>query len=706
MKRNNYFFLIFILLLFPVQLLSQFSKDERKILELQNIRSLGKDKELLDYLNSGNERILMRTIIALANIQDTATAENLAKVLKNNSFNLMRDAAAYALGQLYCRNSVDALAYALRTEKDKEVLFSIINSISLVGSEEELSLITNYASTDDEINASIAMGIGRFAYRKIINQIAVNKLISLVSSTDQWLILKNSAFAFSRISDKSLLLTARDQIFKLTQQDHPETRMWAFTAIGRLKDASDIPFLINAVLNESDWRVKVNVLNAIGNTDKTSLIVTDSLIDKIFEIAETEKTSVAITALTAAGKIFDGVKLTDLQKDKVKNYLQWYFNPSKAVDWQIKSEAVKTYAKIFKDEARADLFAYYSATDNYDIKADIIRSLSNISDGMIYREARDSINIDVQRYNVSKNITSGNMISGNEMAKLYKAFVELCSDLSGKVDAENKNTIRLILSEFIGSKNPAIVDICISSLKDSSFSVYAEETKQILMFDLNELSPQNDLDVFLMHIQALSEIKAVQSVELLEKYLKSENYDIAKTSADALKNITGKSYESKITAKKYRTDFDWEKINSIYKYRFANIKTNRGTIKIELAPDAAPFTVLSFVKLAENHYFDNLVFHRIVPNFVIQGGDPTGTGYGGPGYSIRTEIIPWQYESGTVGMASSGKDTEGSQFFITHSSQPHLDSRYTIFGRVFDGMNVVDEIQIGDYIETITFSEN
>ena len=93
-----------------------------------------------------------------------------------------------------------------------------------------------------------------------------------------------------------------------------------------------------------------------------------------------------------------------------------------------------------------------------------------------------------------------------------------------------------------------------------------------------------------------------------------------------------------------------------------------------------------------------------MPNFVIQGGDPTGTGFGGPGYSIRSEFSPLPFDAYTIGMASSGKDTEGSQFFITHSPQPHLDGKYTMFGKVVEGFDVVDKIQIGDVIETITFS--
>jgi cyclophilin family peptidyl-prolyl cis-trans isomerase len=106
----------------------------------------------------------------------------------------------------------------------------------------------------------------------------------------------------------------------------------------------------------------------------------------------------------------------------------------------------------------------------------------------------------------------------------------------------------------------------------------------------------------------------------------------------------------------------------------------------------APLTVANFLSLAKSGYYRNTRFHRVVPNFVIQDGDPADTGNGGPGYSIRDEFNPRRYDRGMVGMALSGPDTGGSQYFITHSPQPHLDGHYTIFGRVVGGMSVVDAI--------------
>jgi cyclophilin family peptidyl-prolyl cis-trans isomerase len=133
----------------------------------------------------------------------------------------------------------------------------------------------------------------------------------------------------------------------------------------------------------------------------------------------------------------------------------------------------------------------------------------------------------------------------------------------------------------------------------------------------------------------------------------------------------------------------------------AFIETAKGTIEIELAELDAPQTVQNFISLARKGYFNGLQIHRVVPNFVVQDGDPRGDGSGGPGYSIRDELNDRPFVRGTVGMALSAPDTGGSQFFITHSPQPHLDAKYTVFGQVVNGMEVVDRLQQLDVIERI-----
>jgi len=131
------------------------------------------------------------------------------------------------------------------------------------------------------------------------------------------------------------------------------------------------------------------------------------------------------------------------------------------------------------------------------------------------------------------------------------------------------------------------------------------------------------------------------------------------------------------------------------------IDSDRGRIEITLFADAAPMTVNALLQLADRGYFDGGAWHRVVPNFVIQDGDPRGDGAGGPGFALRDEINVHRYNRGTVGMALSGPDTGGSQFFITHAPQPHLDGGYTVIGEVSSGMDVVDRTTQGDHIRTI-----
>ncbi|HEY9077600.1 MAG TPA: peptidylprolyl isomerase [Anaerolineaceae bacterium] len=128
------------------------------------------------------------------------------------------------------------------------------------------------------------------------------------------------------------------------------------------------------------------------------------------------------------------------------------------------------------------------------------------------------------------------------------------------------------------------------------------------------------------------------------------------------------------------------------------METTRGVIEIELYPQYAPKTVNNFVFLTNEHFYDGIVFHRVISNFVIQGGDPTGTGMGGPGYKFEDEVKnnPLKHETGVLSMANAGPNTNGSQFFITHSPQPHLNGKHTVFGKVVKGMDVVNAIRQGD----------
>ena len=139
----------------------------------------------------------------------------------------------------------------------------------------------------------------------------------------------------------------------------------------------------------------------------------------------------------------------------------------------------------------------------------------------------------------------------------------------------------------------------------------------------------------------------------------------------------------------------------------AAIETDRGIIELELFEKDAPGTVANFEKLANEGFYDGLLFHRVIANFMIQGGCPKGTGTGGPGWNIKCETAsnPRKHGRGTLSMAHAGKDTGGSQFFITHRPTPHLDGVHTVFGQVTKGQEVVDAIRVGDRMKKVTIAE-
>jgi len=137
----------------------------------------------------------------------------------------------------------------------------------------------------------------------------------------------------------------------------------------------------------------------------------------------------------------------------------------------------------------------------------------------------------------------------------------------------------------------------------------------------------------------------------------------------------------------------------------ATIETEKGKLVLELFAKDVPVTVNNFVFLARDGFYDGTTFHRIIDNFMAQGGDPTGTGSGGPGYQFGDEFSDHAHGTGTLSMANAGPNTNGSQFFITYAPQPHLDGRHSVFGQLTDGMDVLKKLKNGDVMKSVTIAE-
>jgi cyclophilin family peptidyl-prolyl cis-trans isomerase/HEAT repeat protein len=209
-------------------------------------------------------------------------------------------------------------------------------------------------------------------------------------------------------------------------------------------------------------------------------------------------------------------------------------------------------------------------------------------------------------------------------------------------------------------------------------------------------APMNDARLAAIAVIAKSDAPSLQSL------VSDPDPVVRRNAAEAVKAAAYTPLSVNRTPEEYAEIVRWSR-----EPHTATIQMTRGKIELALLTQDAPMTTWNFAQLARRKFFDNTSFMRVVPNFVVQGGDPRNDMNGGPGYAIRDEINLQKYTRGAVGMALSGPDTGGSQFFITHSAQPHLDGGYTIFGRVFDGMSgVVDQTERGDRVVTITIDEH
>ena len=234
------------------------------------------------------------------------------------------------------------------------------------------------------------------------------------------------------------------------------------------------------------------------------------------------------------------------------------------------------------------------------------------------------------------------------------------------------------------------------------------ETARALAEALPRALAEKMNDAALSILGALAKQKTPQAAEAIRTAFGVPDYVVRRRAVSALQEATGAAPAAgqvETVATHLRPPDYQRALARVGKEVRAVVETDKGSFTMRLLPNDAPLTVDNFVQLARAGFFRDVPFHRVVPNFVIQGGDPRGDGNGGPGYQIRCEINTVPYDRGAVGMALSGKDTGGSQWFVTHSPQPHLDGGYTVFGRVVEGMEVVDAIARGDRIRGISITE-
>jgi cyclophilin family peptidyl-prolyl cis-trans isomerase/HEAT repeat protein len=626
----------------------------------------GEVVQMQPYLSHKSKKIQQKAIYLLGQMRDTLAVAMLMPFLQNAS-NALRVETIFALGQIGPARMADSLIAHWQDETDLEAKQAILEAVGKIGDSTHVGFLRNgLAEPTPILQQAAAVALGYLAYWKRIDvSPAVDDFAALLDD-DLNEIRWRAAWALMRMADSSaypyLLIASKDI--------DPRVRMQCARGLGRIGDASAADRLMQMAKDDPDWRVRASAAAAIGQLELNDYLSRLPLDD--------ENEHVRLSAINALGIAVDRSfeKMAGSEQAAIIDFLEEKFNPdanraNHEITWRERAALANAYASALRDKALEKLRAQIDHPEPL-FRARLVEAFAKT-------KSQEAINDLLSLFE-----------TGPMMVKI--AVVRALRNFKGGV------ANRIALNAF--NENDPVLTAQVTRFLAQDSVLGPKFEKQIVAAFENLRQPV-DTEVASMIFDDLAKLKLQSAVPILEKALHDNDKAYRAAAANALKKLTGKSYLDDISAPAQPTEFSMAEINNLSSAT-ATIETVHGNIVLSFYTDESPLTVLNFVRLAEKGFFDGLNFHRVVPNFVIQGGDPRGDGWGSPGYAIRSEFNRLPYKRGMVGMASAGPDTEGCQFFITHSPQPHLNGRYTLFARVKAGMEAVDAIQVGDRILKVT----
>jgi len=673
-----------------------------RILFLQDQRQLDRS-EFAQHLAHPSSDVRIQGALALANLQDSA-AVPLAIPLLNDPAPEVREAAAFALGQIGARSTAVVMLERLTTEPAPGVRARILEAIGRCGTAGDLDRLIRLPSQviDSTLEGDRALGIARFALRSVISAESIAFCFDQLHKNDPQIRWK-SLYALWRSgphpSIDSLVELRANEIRQVMEDRSPEVRMHLATLLGRVVSQAGRNLLLELHRREKEnpeWRVQVQIARALASVSRTHPDSMPALLD-LLEARNEHVVNASLASLNTLSAENARPYLVSMGSVAVLKRLA----TGSHVPDALRGEAVIATAIFVPEEFIYESFISDAATSEF-LKSRVIaavaklkteknwrtiRNLLENSNQRLARAAWESVRESLSRRNAGKPASAGerDLLAHDLLQSARTAF--------------SRGDMALTTAVSDAFRDSLVVDVMIRSGR-------MRELAALLMDVYERQRSPDDVEAMQSLLTTLIASKDDRCIELLEQALHDSDRSVALVAYNGLKAFKGESAAIAIPPVQppAYTDYDWPKLQSIAKRQRIRLVTTKGVVLVDLLRESAPFTVLSFIRLMERRFFDGLSFHRVVPNFVIQGGDPRGDGWGGPGYSIRSEFGLINYARGMVGVASAGKDTEGCQFFITHSDQPHLDGRYTIFGEVVSGMEVVDRIQVGDRIVKMEIS--
>jgi cyclophilin family peptidyl-prolyl cis-trans isomerase/HEAT repeat protein len=619
-------------------------------------------QEFLKFTMHPRWEVQRRAAVALGRLRDPEAATTLAALLSSGSPEV-RVEAAFALGQLALPATNKTIIKLFAEEKDLEVRLTLLEALSKVTRdslppETDSTLARQLEDDIPIVRAEAASALGRLAQRKLKRPQWRPKLAALLQDQAEearW----RAAYALMRLEDSS----AAPALLVALQDRSARVRVQAARALGVLTSRTAHAPLKQAAHHDGDWRVRVNAAAALG---KLQFSPADFSLDH-FPLAD-ENLHVRLTAISALGNALARLRQAQqsFEAESAKTFLQQRLTGNAGASWHEQAAVVQALAQWQPREALPLLLPLVNAPEP--------RLRVALANALALFEGEEAF-------------SALEKLASEENTAVRVAALEALSKSSRALPTYLK---------ALQSGDAVLAALAAQRLAADSTARF-QRAEQILAA-YRQTRATLDAETAAMFFHALAECGNRVAQPELEEALRAQDLVVARAAAEALKKLTGADYKDRVTQTFTPAQaFSFAEIKNL-KGAWAEIKTEAGTFEIALLPEEAPLTVLNFVRLAEKKYFDGQTIHRVVPNFVVQAGDPRGDGWGGPGYAIRSEFNRLRYVRGMVGMASSGPDTEGSQWFVAHSDQPHLDGLYTVFGRVRKAMEVVDELQVGHHL--------
>ena len=619
----------------------------QEIYDLQNERNT---KGLMSYFESSNAKNREVVALAFGSVQDAAALNNLFFLLEEDKSEKVRLAAAFAIGQIGDSVAQNHLIGLFQQEKSKLVKSRIAEAIGRCGTEEGLEYLLEQLKlndiSEDEEKGSL-FGISRFSLRGVFSDKALESILQLIVNEEtSEALLYHATTSLIRLKEFSLNAYVEQLITVYDKTEDIFTKANIISALVRTDSPTSLDFVSKILTEPIDYRLKVNAIRTLA---KREYDVVSSL---VFVALQDTSVNVAIQA----SEFF----VANGHKKDIHKYINKAKNEKK---WRVKSNllaAALKYSVNKKGIAKVIIGDYNLLANKYE-KAGLLTALGNdvASYQFISQQVRETNDLVVSTYG---------MMALTEIRR-NKDFDSINQNFKRHGEKDLSLEFAYIFKEAVLSGDMAMIAIAAEIIRDPEL-------------DFRKLYENT---YFLT--QAMNKCKLPAE---MEAYIELQK---------AISFIDGK--EELASPPVPKAKIDWAYVSKIPYNQKVKISTSKGDVVLELFVNQAPASVSNFLKLAESNYFDEKRIHRVVPNFVIQDGCPRGDGWGGTDYTICSEFAPNYYGEGSLGMASAGKDTESSQWFITHSPTPHLDGRYSNFGKVVSGLEIVHQIEVGDKIISV-----